>query len=133
MIKTVTTTISSGRFISWDRACRMLEAMFKQIGIDAFPNVSMGDGYAHYAFASEDRAIVIQPYQGKETLVRQCHQLLQLREQLLESEPNCHVMAALYFSSDAERLSRLKGIARVSPGNLSSFRRFLTKNKGKSS
>lgn len=108
----------------------MLESMFKQIGVSAFPNVTMGDGYAHMAFSSEDCAVIIQPHLGKEQLSKQCEQLRSLRERLLENEPDSQVMAAIYVPNDQERIPRYKGITRVSPGNLTTIRHFLTANKG---
>ena len=119
-----------GTSIPWERACRTLEAMFRQIGVSTFPNVTFGDGHAHRAFSSDSRAVIVQPYLGKEQLVKQCEQLRFLREQLLESEPDSQVMAAIYVPDDQERLPRYKGITRVSPGNLTTIRHFLTANKG---
>ena len=107
----------------------MLESMFKQIGVSAFPNVTMGDGYAHMAFSSEDHAVIIQPHLGKEQLAKQCEQLRSLREQLLENEPDSQVMAAIYVPDDQERIPRYKGITRISPGNLTTIRHFLTTNR----
>ena len=115
-----------GTSIPWERACRMLEAMFRQIGVSTFPNVTIGDGHAHRAFSSDSRAVIVQPYLGKEQLVKQCEQLRFLREQLLENEPDSQVMAAIYVHDDQERLPRYKGITRIGPGNLTSIRHFLT-------
>ena len=119
-----------GTSISWERACRTLEAMFRQIGVSTFPDVTIGDGHAHRAFSSESRAVIVQPYLGKEQLSKQCEQLRSLREQLLENEPDSQVMAAIYVPNDRERIPRYKGITRVSPGNLTTIRHFLTANKG---
>ena len=116
--------------IPWERACRMLEAMFRQIGVSSFPDVTIGDGHAHRAFSSDSHAVIVQPYLGKEQLSKQCEQLRSLREQLLENEPDSQVMAAIYVPNDQERIPRYKGITRVSPGNLTTIRHFLTANKG---
>ena len=115
-----------GISISWERACRTLEAMFRQIGVSTFPDVTIGDGHAHRAFSSESRAVIVQPYLGKEQLSKQCEQLRSLREQLLENEPDSQVMAAIYVPDNQERIPRYKGITRVSPGNLTTIRHFLT-------
>lgn len=115
-----------GTSISWERACRTLEAMFRQIGVSTFPDVTIGDGHAHRAFSSESRAVIVQPYLGKEQLSKQCEQLRSLREQLLENEPDSQVMAAIYVPNDQERIPRYKGITRISPGNLTTIRHFLT-------
>ena len=120
----------SGTSIPWERACRMLEAMFRQIGVSSFPDVTIGDGHAHRAFSSDSHAVIVQPYLGKEQLSKQCEQLRSLREQLLENEPDSQVMAAIYVPNDQERFPRYKGITRVSPGNLTTIRHFLTANKG---
>lgn len=119
-----------GTSISWERACRTLEAMFRQIGVSTFPDVTIGDGHAHRAFSSESRAVIVQTYLGKEQLSKQCEQLRSLREQLLENEPDSQVMAAIYVPDNQERIPRYKGITRVSPGNLTTIRHFLTANKG---
>ena len=119
-----------GTSIPWERACRMLEAMFRQIGVSSFPDVTIGDGHAHRAFSSDSHAVIVQPYLGKEQLSKQCEQLRSLREQLLENEPDSQVMAAIYVPNDQERIPRYKGITRVSPGNLTTIRHFLTANKG---
>ena len=116
--------------IPWERACRMLEAMFRQIGVSSFPDVTIGDGHAHRAFSSDSHAVIVQPYLSKEQLPKQCKQLRSLREQLLENEPDSQVMAAIYVPDDQERIPRYKGITRVSPGNLTTIRHFLTANKG---
>ena len=115
-----------GTSIPWERACRTLEAMFRQIGVSTFPNVTIGDGHAHRAFSSDSHAVIVQHYLGKERLAKQCEQLRSLREQLLENEPDSQVMAAIYVPDDQERLPRYKGITRVSPGNLTTIRHFLT-------
>lgn len=104
----------------------MLESMFKQIGVSAFPNVTIGDGYAHMAFSSEDRAVIIQPYLGKHNLNEQCRQLRNLRKRLQESEPDSQIMPALYFTSDATCAKRIKDIAFITPSRLTSLRHFLT-------
>ena len=119
-----------GTSIPWERACRMLEAMFRQIGVSSFPNVTIGDGHAHRAFSSDSHAVIVQRYLGKEQLSKQCEQLRSLREQLLENEPDSQVMAAIYVPDNQERIPRYKGITRVSPGNLTTIRHFLTANKG---
>ena len=110
--------------IPWERACRMLEAMFRQIGVSSFPDVTIGDGHAHRAFSSDSHAVIVQPYLGKEQLSKQCEQLRSLREQLLENEPDSQVMAAIYVPNDQERIPRYKGITRISPGNLTTIRHF---------
>ena len=115
-----------GTSIPWERACRMLEAMFRQIGVSSFPNVTIGDGHAHRAFSSDSHAVIVQRYLGKEQLSKQCEQLRSLREQLLENEPDSQVMAAIYVPDNQERIPRYKGITRVSPGNLTTIRHFLT-------
>ena len=117
--------------IPWERACRMLEAMFRQIGVSTFSDVTIGDGHAHRAFSSDSRAVIVQPYLGKEQLSRQCEQLRALREQLLENEPNSQVMATIYVPNDQERIPRYKGITRISLGNLTTIRHFFnTRQKG---
>ena len=115
-----------GTSIPWERACRTLEAMFRQIGVSSFPDVTIGDGHAHRAFSSDSHAVIVQPYLGKEQLAKQCEQLRSLREQLLENEPDSQVMAAIYVPDDQERIPRYKGITRISPGNLTTIRHFLT-------
>ena len=107
----------------------MLEAMFRQIGVSSFPDVTIGDGHAHRAFSSDSHAVIVQPYLGKEQLSKQCKQLRSLREQLLENEPDSQVMAAIYVPDDQERIPRYKGITRISPGNLTTIRHFLTTNR----
>ena len=113
-----------GTSIPWERACRMLEAMFRQIGVSSFPDVTIGDGHAHRAFSSDSHAVIVQPYLGKEQLSKQCEQLRSLRERLLENEPDSQVMAAIYVPNDQERIPRYKGITRISPGNLTTMRHF---------
>lgn len=117
--------------IPWERACRTLEAMFRQIGVSSFPDVTIGDGHAHRAFSSDSHAVIVQPYLGKEQLSKQCEQLRSLREQLLENEPDSQIMAAIYVPNDRERIPRYKGITSISPGNLTTIRHFFnTRQKG---
>lgn len=113
------------RLIPWERACRILETMFKRLGADTFPNVSIGEGYAHTAFATGRRAIIVQAYLGKAHVMRQCHQLRTLHERLHENEPSSPVLAALYFPIDTEHMPKPKGIVCISPRNLTTLRRFL--------
>ena len=120
-----------GISIPWERACRMLEAMFRQIGISSFPDVTIGNGHAHCAFFSDSNAVIVQPYLGKEQLARQCEQLRTLRKHLLDNEPDSNIMAAIYVPDDQKRIPRLKNITRISPNNLTTIRHFfITRQKG---
>lgn len=133
MFKSAANHASHARSLGWDRASRMLEFMFNRLGINSYPNVLMGDGYAHFAYSIDNRAVVIQPYQGKANFVRQYTQLRKLRDQLVSTEPHSRVMAAFYFQSEMEKLSRINGIARITPERLMSLKRFLTSTKGNES
>jgi len=119
--------------VPWHTAKRILETMFRKIGVDAFPDVTIGRGHAHCAFSTEDRALLVQPFMGKKDVPRQCEELRQLKEQLIEHEGDgVKIMMALYFPGEAEGIGRLRGITRITPGNMASLRRFFLNRRQRS-
>ena len=111
--------------LPWAKAVRIMENMFKSMGIDSFPNVTIGRGHAHQAFSTEDKAILIQSFQGEENVLRQCQELRLLKEALQESEKgNAKILPALYFPDDACQNVKTGEVARITPRNMASFRRY---------
>ena len=117
------------RNLPWAKAVRIMENMFKSMGIDSFSNVTMGGGRAHQAFSTEDKAILIQSFLGEENVLRQCQELRLLKKALQESEKgNAKILPALYFPDDACKNVKLGEVARITPRNMASFRRYFVQN-----
>ena len=111
--------------IPWNTAKRILETMFKEIGVDTFPDVTIGKGHAHCAFSTEDRALLVQPFMGKKNVLLQCEELRLLKKHLIEQEKDhVEIITALYFPDETKGIGRIRGITRITPGNMASFRRF---------
>ena len=111
--------------IPWNTAKRILETMFKEIGVDTFPDVTIGKGHAHCAFSTEDRALLVQPFMGKKNVLLQCEELRLLKKLLIEQEKDhVEIITAIYFPYETKGIGRIRGITRITPGNMASFRRF---------
>ena len=111
--------------IPWNTAKRILETMFKEIGVDTFPDVTIGKGHAHCAFSTEDRALLVQPFMGKKNVLLQCEELRLLKKHLIEQEKDhVEIITALYFPDETKGIGRIRGTTRITPGNMASFRRF---------
>lgn len=107
--------------------------MFREIGVDTFPDVTIGKGHAHCAFSTEDRALLVQPFMGKKKVLLQCEELRMLKEQLIEQEKGkVKIITALYFPEAAKGIGSLRGINRITPGNMASFRHFFLNGRQRS-
>ena len=119
--------------IPWNTARKILETMFRKIGVDTFYDVTIGKGHAHCAFSTEDRVLLIQPFMDKKNVPLQCEELRLLKEQLLDSgDDSAQIMTALYFPDEAKGIGRIRGITRITPGNMASFRRFFLSGRKRS-
>lgn len=114
---------------SWVRKFPALEAAFRKRGFEHFECVDMDGGRAEHAFATRTAAVLFHVFAGNENFIRQCRELLIVRNALLRTEEGATILLVIYAGKARTGLRAPNGVRLMGESDLSDIWDFICQNE----